>query len=70
MFFNDKEPVKITYHSYKYFNELIFRKDLINSPQNCVIFLQVLNADAPIKEDCEGQYSALSEQNFISGIHV
>ena len=61
IFFKNKEPVKITYRSYKYFNELIFRNDLTNSLQNCDhdtlqydefknIFLQVLNAHAPIKQ--------------------
>ena len=61
IFFKNKKPVKITYRSYKYFNELIFRNELINSLQNCDhdtlqydefknIFLQVLNAHVPIKQ--------------------
>ena len=59
--FKKKEPVKVNYRSYKNFNQLNFRNDLIISLQNCnqenlkydefkSKFTQVLNYHAPTKQ--------------------
>ncbi len=61
VFFKKKEPMQINYRSFKNFNELIFKNELKNSLQNCIletivydefkdIFMKVLNTHAPRKQ--------------------